>query len=220
MSQQPCRRRRHYRAHARQEEILPVETTGAAADPVAQLSYIRATLESAGSFTAVSGKGTMAIGLTACIAAYIASQLEASGHLNGHWFKTWIAEAGLALLISLWSMNIKAKRAGEPLSSRPARKFALSFSPPLLVGALLTVILLQMGAVAAVPPMWLMLYGTAVITGGAFSVGIVPVMGLCFLALGVLATFLPIAWADWYMLLGFGGLHLIFGALIAQKHGG
>jgi len=158
------------------------------------------------------------IGLSACLAAYWAAQQSAP--VNPLWTKIWLSEAVFALIVSLWTMSRKAAHAGQPLSSRPARKFALSFSPPLLAGALLTFMLFRGGDPAAIPPMWLMLYGTAVITGGAFSVEIVPIMGLCFLSLGILASFLPIAWADWYMALGFGGLHLLFGGLITKRYGG
>jgi threonine/homoserine/homoserine lactone efflux protein len=68
--------------------------------------------------------------------------------------------------------------------------------------------------------MWLLLYGTAVVAGGAFSVQIVPVMGLCFMAAGVLALFSPTAWCQWIMGAAFGGLHIAFGIPIARRHGG
>ena len=55
----------------------------------------------------------------------------------------------------------------------------------------MTVVLYQAGLTYALPGMWLMLYGTAVIAGGAFSVEIVPVMGFCFMLAGVLALFTP-----------------------------
>jgi hypothetical protein len=85
---------------------------------------------------------------------------------------------------------------------------------------LLTVRLCQAGVFHLIPGLWLLLYGTGVITGGAFSVRIVPVMGLCFLALGTVALFNSLAVGNWFMAAGFGGLQIIFGALIARRFGG
>jgi hypothetical protein len=107
-----------------------------------------------------------------------------------------------------------------PLLSGPGRKFVLSFSPPILVGALITIVLFRGGLVGAIPGMWLLLYGTAVVAGGAFSVKIVPVMGICFMLAGTLALFTPSAWNDWIMAGAFGGLHIGFGIPIARRHGG
>jgi len=117
-------------------------------------------------------------------------------------------------------MRHKAHAAGLAVWSAPARKFAFSFVPPMLVGAVLTVALWRAGLVNLIPGMWLMLYGTGVISGGAFSVRIVPVMGVCFLAGGALALLSPAAWSNLWLGLCFGGLHILFGAMIARKYGG
>jgi hypothetical protein len=90
----------------------------------------------------------------------------------------------------------------------------------MIVGALLTVVLYQAGVISAIPGTWLLLYGTSVITGGAFSVKIVPVMGLCFMLVGAVALFCPVSWGNWFMAAGFGGLHIIFGIIIARRYGG
>jgi len=180
------------------------------------LAFIRDTMEKAGSFTAVSGWGMVAVGVIAAVAATIASAQPSV--LRSLY--VWIAAAVLAPAVSSWAIVRKARRAHMPLLTGPGRKFILSFSPPLLVGALLTIVLYRAGVVDAIPGMWLLLYGTAVVAGGSFSVRLIPVMGICFMLAGTLALFTPQTWNDWIMGAAFGGLHIAFGIPIARRHGG
>jgi hypothetical protein len=180
------------------------------------LAFIRDTMEAAGAFTAVSGWGMVAVGTVATVAAIIAS----SRHSPIQSVYVWLAAAVLATVIMLWAIVRKARKARMPLLSGPGRKFVLSFSPPMFVGALITVVLYRAGLPEMIPGMWLLLYGTAVVAGGAFSVKIVPVMGICFMLAGTLALFTPTSWNDWIMAAAFGGLHIGFGIPIARRHGG
>ncbi|MGE3524590.1 MAG: hypothetical protein AB7I33_01565 [Gemmatimonadales bacterium] len=183
---------------------------------VDNLQFIRDAMERAGSFTAVPGWGAVAIGLTAFAAAGVAARQPGIAH----WIGTWLVEAGLALVVGVVAIRRKARAAGVPLLSGPGRRFALSFLPPMLVGGLLTVVLLRAGATAAIPGTWLLLYGTGVVAAGAFSVRIVPLQGLCFMLLGAGALFAPPSWRDGLMAAGFGGLHVLFGLIIAWRYGG
>jgi hypothetical protein len=180
------------------------------------LRYIRETMEGASAFTGVPGWGGVAMGLTALCTALLASRQPA----GGLWLVTWIGEAIVSLSIAGWAVNRKVKRAAIPLLSKPGRKFALSFSPAMVAGLLLTIALYRNGLVWMLPGAWLLLYGAAVANAGAFSVKIVPTMGLCFMLCGAAALFSPPAWANAYMAAGFGGLHIVFGFVIARRHGG
>jgi len=180
------------------------------------LRYIRETMERATAFTGISGWGEIAIGVTALLASAIAG-LQSTFNA---WLAVWIAEGLISLLIAGWSMDRKARAIEMPLGSGPGRKAVFSLTPPLIAGGLLTIVLVQAGLNNAIPGVWLLLYGTGVITGGMYSVKVVPIMGLCLMALGALALFSPPAFANWFMAAGFGGLHLVFGAIIVRKYGG
>ena len=180
------------------------------------LRYIRETMERAGSFTAVPGWGGVAMGATALAAAGIASHAAS----RSMWLLCWLLEGLVAMAIGFICMDRKARAAGMPLWSAPARKFLYSFLPPLVAGAALTFVLWRAQAFAAIPGVWLMLYGAGITGGGAYSVRVVPVMGICFLVLGMVALFSPAALADMWLGAGFGGLHIVFGAMIARKYGG
>ncbi len=180
------------------------------------LRYIRGTMEEAGVFTAVPGWGGVAMGITALGAAALAARAP-----NDHvWLYTWLAEAVLATTVAGAAMLHKARAVDSPLTSGPGRKFALAFTPPIVVGAILTAVLARHSLHTVLPGVWLLLYGAGVVTGGAFSVRIVPVMGLCFMLLGALTLLVPTPWRDAPMALGFGVLQIAFGVVIARRHGG
>jgi hypothetical protein len=180
------------------------------------LSFIRSTMERATAFTAVPGWGGVAMGVTALAATILAYHSPSDNHR----LAVWLSASALALAIGGWAMVRKAQRAGTTVFSYSGRRFVLSYVPPLAVGGLLTLVLVRAGLYSALPGTWLLLYGTGVVTGGAFSVRVVPIMGLCFMALGALALWAPPGWGDWLMALGFGGLHIIFGLIIARRYGG
>jgi hypothetical protein len=180
------------------------------------LRFIRGIMESAATFTAVSGWGQVLMGLTAIGAALLAAR---TAHAWS-WVATWVAEAGIATGISVASMAIKSHAANVPLLSGPIRKLILTFSPAMLVGAVLTAVFVDHDLAALLPGTWLLLYGAAVVSAGTNSVRIVPVMGAAFMVLGSIAFLLPASAQPWMMLAGFGGLHIVFGLWIARKHGG
>jgi hypothetical protein len=190
----------------------PLELHAQAMD---NLQYIRETIERAGSFTAVPGLGGVLMGSTALAAALMAGPAAR----GTRWVAVWMAEAILAAAIGVAGAAWKSHRAKLALLSGPGRKFAAAFTPAMAAGALLTAVLFQHGMTALLPGLWLLLYGSAIVSGGSASVRVVPLMGFCFMAAGAVALLDPAAGCV-LLAAGFGGLHIVFGTVIAVKYGG
>jgi hypothetical protein len=180
------------------------------------LSFIRDTMARAGTVTSVPGWGGVAMGGTALVASWIASR-QGSG---AEWLAVWLAEAVLALGIGGVAMVRKAAASRAPLLNRAGKLFLGSFAPPIVAGAALTPVFYRAGLVGLLPGLWMLLYGAAVAAAGAFSIRVVPLLGVSFMALGVTAFLLPPEFGNLLMAAGFGGLQIGFGLLIARKHGG
>ncbi|MGQ0766123.1 MAG: hypothetical protein ACT4OZ_10700 [Gemmatimonadota bacterium] len=211
-----------------EKEPPPYETPALSDRAFDNLQFIRETMERAGTFTAISGRGIMATGVLALAASAIAGQsLE-----SPRWLGTWVAAAVAALVTSVLLTMRKASATRTPMSGPIARKLALAFFPALVAGAVFTAVALRAGWYAALPGTWLIMYGAAVMAGGALSAPIIPVMGASFMAVGAAALGLPVilgnVWSvearmtliNLLMGLGFGGLHLAFGYAIARRFGG
>src|SRR5262245_31793139 len=183
---------------------------------MADLRFIRETMESASAFTTFSGWGLVVIGLVALGAGAAAGADVGSPR----WLGAWLVAAVASVAVGGVSTAFKTRAAGRPLLSGPGRKFALAFAPTVLAGAVLTVALVRAGAVTVLPALWLCLYGAAMVAGGAFSVRVVPVMGVVFVTLGVAAALAPPAWGQALLIVGFGAVHVGFGLVIAKWHGG
>ena len=185
-------------------------------NPADQLRFIRHAMEGAGAFTAVSGAGQVAVGGIGLLAATMAVRTSTPGR----WLAVWLGAAVVAMTLSGWAIAHKAARLKVPLWSGPARRFATSFFPSLVAGAILTLLLIPTKLADRLPGVWLLVYGAGVTAGGAASLRLVPVMGACFMGLGTAALVAPANWGDGFMAFGFGVVHILFGIRIARRHGG
>jgi hypothetical protein len=180
------------------------------------LQFIRDAMARAGRFTAIPGWGGVAMGISAVGTAVAASRTDN----QWHWTLWWLGDAVFASVIAMVSMSIKARRLQLSLLAAPAKRFALAYVPPLLAGMVMTVVFIENGLTARLPGCWLLLYGVAITAGGTLSVKVVPLMGVVFMTLGAAAFAAPPTYGDAFMAAGFGGLHIIFGLIIARNYGG
>jgi hypothetical protein len=183
---------------------------------ISNLRYIREAMERATSFTSIPGWGGVGVGITALAASYLAHS-AADWH---RWLQVWLTEAAIAAVIAGVTMALKARRANVSFTGTPARRFFSSYFAPLIAGGVLTFFLARHGYFIAFAPAWLLLYGASFISSGAYSIPVVPVMGICFMLLGLLAAILGVEYADVLLAAGFGGLHIVFGLIIARRYGG
>jgi hypothetical protein len=183
---------------------------------LSNLRYIREAMERASAFTSIPGWGGVAIGVTALVATFIAHNAST----RRLWVVMWLTEAVIAALIAAAAMARKAGRAGVSFRNAAARRFFVSYFAPVVAAAVLTLFLVRAGFFAALPATWLLLYGASFVSSGTFSIPVVPVMGVCFMLLGLAACFVPFAVANALLGVGFGALHVIFGVVIARRYGG
>jgi hypothetical protein len=194
----------------------PAEVDSFADHAAETLQFIRHAMERSATFTAVPGIGGAVMGGIGLVAAAVAALQPTTER----WLAVWLGAAVVALITGVVAMRRKAARVGVPLTGAPGRRFALSLSAPLLAGAALTLGLWMHGVWTLMPPAWLLLYGTGVLTGGAFSVAPMRVLGLAFMALGCIALVTPPSWGNAWLAFGFGALQVAFGLYIARRHGG
>jgi hypothetical protein len=173
-------------------------------------------MERSSTFTAIPGAGGVVTGVIGLIAAVVAARQPTADR----WLGTWLGAASVAVIVELVAITWKARRAGMVLTGTNARKFALGIAAPLVAGAAITYELWAVRNFTVMAPAWLLLYGAGVLTSGMFSVPVVRAIGACFMAVGIAAVLTPPEWGNVWLAIGFGGLHVGFGAYIARNHGG
>jgi len=173
-------------------------------------------MERSSTFTAVPGVGGVVAGVIGLIAAIVAARQPTADR----WLGTWLVAASIAVIVELVAMGLKARRAGMTLTGTTARRFGLGMAAPLVAGAAITYELWEVRNFTVMAPVWLLLYGAGLLTGGMFSVPVIRAIGVCFMAAGIAAILTPPGWGNIWLAIGFGGLHVGFGAYIARTHGG
>jgi hypothetical protein len=179
---------------------------------IATLSYIRASMDAAGR-VAVPGSAGVVMGVIGVSAAALSLTVQ----LQAYWLSIWLAAAPLAAIAGGALLARSASLASFVASGTPGRKLALGMLPSLFAGAVLTAVLWSADLAGAIPGTWLLMYGCALISASVSTTAIVAWMGMCFAALGLTALAAPAALHIPLLGLGFGGVHIVFGILIARS---
>jgi len=188
------------------------------------LQYIRRTLDAAGRFTAVPGKGLMAAGVAALAGVacnlFITGAPWENGPLREHALHIWGIVLGASVAIVSYGIYRKSLHTQTRIEPPLVRKLLWSLCPALFVGGILTHLAARSQNLGWLPAIWLGCYGAAITNGGLVSVAPVRYLGLCLLAAAAGAAILPQYFGLAWLAFGFGWLHLMFGAYIAWRHNG
>jgi hypothetical protein len=180
------------------------------------IEFIRETMVRSASFTAVPGQGGVAMGAIGAVTAVMASRTSSPEA----WLATWLIAAAIASPIGLAATILKARRNHVALWSASGRRFMQGFLPALVAGAALTGALVRADRLELLAPTWLLLYGAGILAGATASIQVLTWVGMGFMTLGLTAVMTSGEWADLWLGAGFGGLQIVFGIIIARKHGG
>jgi hypothetical protein len=134
--------------------------------------------------------------------------------------QVWGMVLGVSIAIVSFGIYRKSRLTQTRLQPPLVRKLIWSLCPALFVGASLTHLAMRTQNQAWLPAIWLGCYGAAITNGGQVSVAPVRYLGLCLLATGALAAVSPQSLGLVWLGIGFGWLHLVFGAYIAWRHNG
>lgn len=194
------------------------------------LSDIRTMMEEATKFPSLSGLSGVMVGLLAIggtIAAFVREptilfDLEnavRAGKTDVTLFLALDAAAVLVLALSvavLLSLRM-ARRKKLPVWNRTARLLVTHLCLPLIAGALFCTALAVQNLAYLLPAVMLIFYGLALLNASKYTLAEIRYLGITQVLLGVVASFW-ISFSVWFWMLGFGFLHIIYGAYLYWRY--
>jgi len=196
-----------------------------------ELASIRSIMERSSKFISLSGLSGILAGVYALIGAGIAYSMLYSG-TNRVYLKLdmgsgqgtlyeLIATASVVLVLSLITAYLlasrQARRKNQPMWGAVSMQLMFHMAVPLIAGGILIFILLLHHHYGIVSASSLIFYGLALVSASNFTFADVKYLGLCEIALGLVAACLP-GYGLLFWALGFGVLHIIYGARIYLKY--
>ncbi len=199
---------------------------------------IRNMMKKSTRFLSLSGLSGVFAGIYALVGAYIAYIMlgefaasfrddvsrDAGMSLKERLFGLYVDYVLLAAAILVASIvtayvfsNRKAKREGHKLFDHTAIRVLINLCIPLVAGGLFCLALLYHGAIVFIAPCMLLFYGMALINASKYTYDDIRYFGICEIILGLINAF-NLGNGLLYWSLGFGVLHIVYGAVMWFKY--
>ncbi|HTB51420.1 MAG TPA: hypothetical protein VK718_01500 [Ferruginibacter sp.] len=200
-------------------------------DHLETITEIRSLMERSSRFISLSGLSGVFAGVFALIGATIAYihlnlSLTDTGYYHSaestaDFYSFFIINAGCVLAASLATgifLTVrKAKRAEQSIWDNTAKRLLINLFIPLAAGGIFCLALLYHGEVGLVAPATLLFYGLALINASKYTLSDIRYLGICEIILGLMAAF-NIGYGLIFWALGFGVLHIFYGAMMYFKY--
>jgi len=126
------------------------------------------------------------------------------------------------VIVEIHFAQLQAKRQGISPKGRSARLAFFSLTPSVVVAMVLTLKFLvptelRTQEIQYIAPVWMMLYGTGVYTAGLFSISAPRILGMAFIAAGVVSLHFLQQYGVITAALSFGLFHIGFGLYVIRK---
>jgi hypothetical protein len=196
-------------------------------DATAHLKTIRALMERAIVYRALSAPAALAAGVLTLLVSGFLLRIEATGRLtSGAFVWLWLIVLALATGFNFFLLYRSARRRGDAFATAGMKMALRAVAPPLLAGFILSV--LGASNYHDIVSFWALFYGLSLLAMGSFAPRSLLALGTGFFLCGLL-SFMPFIRAlngrDYqsaviYMALTFGALHLIYAICVfrMQRH--
>jgi hypothetical protein len=191
------------------------------------LRIIRQTMERSTKYSTLSGLSGILIGIVAIIGVAVTRAMLSRVWLTAHpAFRPetvivvgWAVAAVVAIGIEFVANKRRAVRVGKHLASPLGAHIIVAALPSFFIGAVLTAFLALHGLIYFIWGAWMICYGLAICAVGLFSVRMVSYLGMAFVLAGAVTLFLPPDVQLTMMAAAFGGFHILYGTVMARRHG-
>ncbi|KYG78057.1 hypothetical protein [Roseivirga spongicola] len=198
---------------------------------IQDIAEIRQMMEKSSRFISLSGLSGVMAGIYALIGAYVAWKLAYTSEtlvydqlivrdVRGN--LTWLmldaaAVLLLAIITGVYLTRQKAKKQGVKTWDKTAQRLLINLLIPLATGGILVVIFYYQGLIGLIAPTTLIFYGLGLINASYYTYRDVRFLGISEVVLGLVASAV-IGYGLLIWAIGFGVLHIIYGAMMYFKY--
>jgi|TARA_R110002126_G_scaffold282967_1_gene431878 hypothetical protein len=195
-------------------------------DYLKDISEIKTLMHKSSRFISLSGLSGILAGVYALIGAAVAYWLFS---LNGNDYIILDSDIFRFVILDLLIVGIlsigtgiflttkKAKKNNEKIWDALTQRLLKSFIIPLVAGGIYIIIILNQQKYGQTGALMLLFYGLALLNASKYTLGDIKYLGYTQIILGLLCAIYP-SYGFWFWVLGFGFIHIFYGAAMFYKY--